>query len=151
MLKKALRAILFVLPLVSGLYIAFVLMNLWDWFVAPSFHLSEISFWMMYGLTLIVYVFRHTASWEAESVWRHKEITVMLNACVQSEQRSEMANVLKEMQEDISEWRRAGLEHAGRIFAATLALGLGFRNSHTDFMIRRHLVSCQAELTGAFS
>ena len=137
-------AAIFLLPLVSGLYTAFVLMNLWDWFVAPSFSLSQISFWMMYGLTLVVYVFRRpdyvrSRQSELRHEQRHKAITVMLNACVPAEQRTEMSNALKEIQEETQAhpwkagfsgtsgtWRDSVIGEADRIIQNTFVLGLGF-------------------------
>jgi hypothetical protein len=58
MLKKQQRVhFCLVFVLVGVLYGAFVLMNLWNWFVVPTFHLSAIFYWMVFGLALAVNTF----------------------------------------------------------------------------------------------
>src|SRR5215469_16352620 len=73
--------------LVLSLYTAFVLMNLWDWFVAPTCNLSPISFWMMFGLTLVFRLFRNLGSGESGKLRRLQKIEAMVDACVPDGQR----------------------------------------------------------------
>lgn len=74
-------------------------MVLWNWFAVPAFHLSEISFWIMYGLILLVKLFQSPGDIEAEH--RHKIVAVMLNACVPAEKRQEVTEQLKGFEDRI--------------------------------------------------
>ena len=48
----------FIIGVFFSLFTAFVLQNLWNWFAVPALHLPEISFWTMYGFTLIIGLFQ---------------------------------------------------------------------------------------------
>src|SRR2546425_585128 len=50
-------AIHFIVALLVGVFRAFVLMNLWNWFVTTVFHVSEISFLQVLGLSLVIQLF----------------------------------------------------------------------------------------------
>src|SRR6516164_5056342 len=82
--------------LVLSLYTVFVLMKLWDWFVAPTFNLSPISFWMMFGLTLVFRVFRNLGSGaESGKLRRLQKIEAMVDACVPDAQREGLKEKFK--------------------------------------------------------
>ena len=52
MVKKI--VIIWLVGMVVGLYTTFVLQSLWNWFATEAFHVSQISFWVMYGVVLVV-------------------------------------------------------------------------------------------------
>ena len=110
--------------LVLSLYTAFVLMNLWDWFVAPTFNLSSISFWMMFGLTLVVRVFRSQGS-GAES-WNRRslqKIEAMLDACVPDGQREGLKQKFKKIEGPV--WLQV-MAPFDTLLGETFVLGVGF-------------------------
>ena len=108
--------------IIVGFYTTFVLTVLWNWFAVPAFHLSAISFWPMYGLTLLISLFQsHGGDINAEH--RHKIVAVMLDACVPVERRAEVMEQLQEFAEEI--WYEAGWKVSGQIVANSLALGIG--------------------------
>jgi len=49
-----------VLALTHGLklYKAFILEQLWNWFLAPALHLDPISYWIMCGVLLLIEAWR---------------------------------------------------------------------------------------------
>jgi hypothetical protein len=75
-----------------SLYTAFVLQNLWNWFGVPAFHLSQISFWVMYGLVLIVGIFAEGKQAERR---QFKVLATMIDFCVPSEKREEADDQIK--------------------------------------------------------
>ena len=109
--------------LVLSLYTAFVLMNLWDWFVAPTFSLSPISFWMMFGLTLVVSVFRNE-KWRVTHQERSlRKIEAMVDACVPDGQRESLKEKFKKFEGPI--WVQV-MAAFGTLVWNTFALGIGF-------------------------
>jgi hypothetical protein len=117
-------AVAFAFGLVPSLYTAFVLMNLWDWFVAPTFNLSPISFWMMFGLTLVVSVFRND-KWKAETHQERslRKIEAMVDACVPDGQREGLKEKFKKFEGPI--WVQL-MATFGTLVWNTFALGVGF-------------------------
>lgn len=115
--------LLYCASMVVGLYTTFVLMELWDWFVIPAFHLGAISFWAMYGLILIVSLFR-SARGDIETEVRENIVDVMLDACVPDDRREEVREKLKELTERI--WYDAGWKVFGQIIGNSITLGIGF-------------------------
>lgn len=67
---------------ITGFYTTFVLQIFWNWFVIPVLHVPTISFWEMYGLTLIMSLFvkQHKNELVDENRWVF--LTAFLNACV---------------------------------------------------------------------
>lgn len=98
-------------------------MVLWNWFAVPAFHLSEISYWVMYGLTLLVKLL-HSRGGDIEADHRHKVVAVMLDACVPAEKRPEVTEQLEEFAGRM--WYEAGWQIFGRIFGSSVSLGIGF-------------------------
>jgi hypothetical protein len=120
MIKKT--ALLYTISMVVGLYTTFVLTILWSWFVVPAFHVATISFWVMYGLTMLIDLLRSPGDIEVEH--RHKIVAVMLDACVPAEKRQDVTEQLSEFTERL--WYEAGWKVFGQMFANTMTLGLGF-------------------------
>jgi hypothetical protein len=109
--------------LVLSLYTVFVLMKLWDWFVAPTFNLSPISFWMMFGLTLVVRIFRSQGSGAA---WKQRilqKIEAMVDACVPDGQREVLKEKFKKIEGPV--WLQV-MAPFGSILDETFMLGVGF-------------------------
>ena len=71
----------YAVSLTMGLYTAFILTRLWGWFVVPAFHVDAVSFWVMYGLTILIDLLRSDGN-DVEANHRHKIVAVMLDACV---------------------------------------------------------------------
>ena len=115
--------LLYGVSIVVGLYTTFVLVVLWDWFVVPAFHLSPISFWVMYGLTLFISVFRSNGG-DIEVEQRHKVVATLLDACVPDGKREQVKEQLEEFAEEI--WYQAGSKVFIQIIANSLTLGVGF-------------------------
>jgi hypothetical protein len=115
--------LLYGVSMIVGLYTTFVLTVLWNWFVVPAFHLSAVSFWAMYGLTLVVSLFQSPRG-DIDAEQRHKIVAVMLDACVPVERREEVAEQLQEFAEQI--WYEAGWQVVGRIVTSSVTLGVAF-------------------------
>jgi hypothetical protein len=119
-IKKS--VLLYGVSMIVGLYTTFALTVLWNWFAVPAFHLSAISFWVMYGLTLLVSLFQ-SPSGDFNAEHRHKIVAVILDACVPVEKRAEVTERLQEFTEEI--WYEAGWKVFGQIVANSLTLGIG--------------------------
>jgi hypothetical protein len=109
--------------MIVGLYATLVLTVLWGWFVVPAFHLSPISFWVMYGLTMLISLLRPTGT-DINAKNRHKIVAVMLDACVPSDRREEVTEQLKELKEQV--WYQAGWQVFEQVVAISVTLGIGF-------------------------
>jgi hypothetical protein len=108
---------------IVGLFTAFVLTVLWSWFVVPTFHVDAVSFWVMYGLTLLIDLLRSDGN-DVEADHRHKIVAIMLDACVPADRRAEVMEQLTEFTEQI--WYEAGWKLFGKLLVNAMALGLGF-------------------------
>jgi hypothetical protein len=115
--------LLYAVSVIVGLFTAFVLTILWSWFVVPAFHVDAVSFWVMYGLTLLIDLLRSNGN-DVEADHRHKIVAIMLDACVPAERRAEVMEQLTEFTEQI--WYEAGWKLFGKLLGNAMALGLGF-------------------------
>jgi len=106
-----------------GLFTAFVLTELWRWFVVPTLHVDTVSFWVMYGLTMLIDILRSDGS-DFDSEHRHKIVAVMLDACVPAERREEVREQLTEFTQQM--WYEAGWKLFGKAAGNALTLALGF-------------------------
>jgi hypothetical protein len=120
MVKKTI--LLYSISMIVSLYTTYVLTVLWSWFVTPAFGLAHVSFWMMYGLTMLIGLLRRPDDVEGEQ--RHKIVAVMLDACVPPERREDVTEQLEEFNKEI--WAQAGWYVFGQFVNNTFALGLGF-------------------------
>jgi hypothetical protein len=114
--------VLFASSMVVALYTTFVLTLFWAWFVVPAFHVTEISFWVMYGITLLIGLFR-----QDNDIWdehKHAILAKMLAACVPSEKMDDLMADLKEHEESI--WPKVGWHVFGQFAGNTVTLGIGF-------------------------
>lgn len=115
--------LLYAVSVIVGLFTAFVLTVLWSWFVVPAFHVDAVSFWVMYGLILLIDLLRSDGN-DVEADQRHKIVAIMLDACVPAERRAEVMEQLTEFTEQI--WYEAGWKLFGKLLGNAMALGLGF-------------------------
>src|SRR5215469_5975666 len=104
-----------------GLFTAFVLTVLWGWFVVPAFNVAPVSFWVMYGLTLIIGLLQTDGN-NIEAEHQHKVVAVMLDACDPAERREEVSEQLTEFGDQI--WYEVGRKLFGKAagIAFTLAV-----------------------------
>jgi hypothetical protein len=116
--------LVFVLGLVSGLYTTFVLTILWNWFVVPAFHLSEISFWMTYGLVLVFNLFRDPGERTLADEQEQEALTTMLEACVPQDRKEYVKEQLESQAKSI--WKLMGVSLFSQMVGNTIALGIGF-------------------------
>lgn len=115
--------LLYAVSVIVGVFTAFVLTILWSWFVVPAFHVDAVSFWVMYGLTLLIDLLRSDGN-DIEADHRHKVVAIMLDACVPAERREEVMEQLTEFTKQI--WYEAGWKLFGKLLGNSMALGLGF-------------------------
>ena len=106
---------------IVGLYKAFILMHLWNWFVAPVFHLQEISFLLMLGLLWTISLLTDRADTGEEKRW--KVMHLILDKCVPEHRRDELTEELKA--ETDSVWFETSMTMFASCvgYTATLALG----------------------------
>jgi len=109
-------------PLV-GLYTTFVLMRLWNWFATEALHLPEISFWVMYGLVLIIGMFTPGFG-DTGQEYSFKAIATAVDACVPDHKREWVSEQIEGQQSGI--WIDVGFKIFGKIFGATCTLAVGF-------------------------
>jgi hypothetical protein len=101
-------------------------MNLWDWFMAPTFNLAPSSFWMMYGLLLVVRAFSAAVgddSW-IENRRSQAKINAMVDACIPEERRESVNKKLEEIEGHI--WENVSIPAIVTVMGNTFVLGLGF-------------------------
>lgn len=121
-LRRTLAIVLLVGPLIS-LYTTFVLKNLWNWFATEALHLPEISFWVMFGLVLIIGMFTSNFG-HIEQEYGFKSIGTALDACVPEDKRDWVREQLEDQQKAI--WGDIGMKLFSRIFGATCTLVIGW-------------------------
>jgi hypothetical protein len=117
--RTALRLIgLFVCGSLLTVYTALVVATLWNWFVAPSLHATEISLWQAFGLIFLAGLVKsHLGDVEQHNRWHIVQLT--LAACVpESKERQ-----LKQQLEDAPGYFTMILMRAA---GATAALALGW-------------------------
>lgn len=121
MLTKGLM--FFVLTLITQLYTTFVSTILFNWFVARVFHVSDVSFWLMYGLIIFVNLFRDPRDQFFDSERRWKSMMTAIRACIPEDCKEFVREQLQDNDEAI--WLEAGTLIFGRVLGNTVALGIG--------------------------
>jgi hypothetical protein len=116
-------ALFFLGSLVVHLYTTFVLMLMWNWFVTAAFHVGDISFWLMYGLVLVVNLFQNPADKDFSEERRWKALMVAIETCVPEDQKELLEEKLAEEKSGV--WIEAGVSIFSRAFANSVALGIG--------------------------
>jgi hypothetical protein len=115
---------LFLAGMVGSLYTTFVVQCLWNWFVVAAFHTTEISFWVMYGLIMLLRLFASEQDLEIAEEQRWTNLFTLLEYCVPSEFREEAMNQVKEKVEGM--WVEFGAAAFGKLVGNTITLALGF-------------------------
>jgi hypothetical protein len=122
MFKKTL--VIFASGLVVHLYTTFVLMTLWNWFVTAAFHVGEISFWLMYGLGLVIQLFQNPGDNHFEDERRFNRLAIMVDTCVPDNMREYVKDELEE--ENSKMWLDIGTTLFGRVVGNTITLCVAF-------------------------
>jgi hypothetical protein len=113
---------LLIVALIGNLYLTFVLQNLWNWFVSEAFHVSQISFWVLYGLVLMVRTFVTEERPEEQRKFRSLEIAI--DACIPRDKREFVEKHLQEQKEAV--WAEAGIAAFSDFIGNTISLGIGW-------------------------
>jgi hypothetical protein len=116
-------AIYFLVALLVGVFRAFILLNLWNWFVTAVFHVSEISFLQVLGLSLAIQLFTGDGD-KTEENMRWGIAMRTLELCVPEEKMQDFKQAMKEMEEGI--WREMGVMIFSQFFGNAIVLGFGF-------------------------
>ena len=115
-------AILWGTSFLVGLYTTFVMQMLWNWFAVGAFHASEVSYWMMFGLVMLV----RTVFWKNDSddEARYKRLVTIMDACIPEDKRGDVRAEVE--MEEKSAPVMLGLMILGQVMNNTLTLGLGW-------------------------
>lgn len=111
-----------VVGLLVGLYKAFVLTHLWNWFVSPVFHISSISLFQTVGLFFIVAVCTEHDAFGHE-YWSKRTLSV-LDFCIPEDKKDQAKRLLADNEEE--SWRELGMFRFNELAATTTALVLGY-------------------------
>lgn len=111
------------LSFVVGFYTAFVLMMLWDWFITPAFHVTEIGYFNVYGLVLVVRLLSPTADAIAVAQQGERE-TKMLEACIPDGKRAETLSAIEK--DSLSNNAQMLLANGMEALGSTMSLVVGF-------------------------
>ncbi len=114
----------FLLGLVVHLYTTFVLTVMWNWLVTTAFHVADISFWLMYGLVLVVSLFQNPADANFAEERRWKGLMTAIDACVPEDRREFLKEELAERKSEI--WVEVGSTILARALGNTVAFGIGY-------------------------
>jgi hypothetical protein len=107
----------------TGFYTTFVLMSLWNWFLAPALHTAGVSYWMMYGIQLI---------WDTLSARKLKDpleqrkwdgLFIALEACLPNEKRAQVDEALEGTEKIV--WLDLQRKVFGDTMGQTVVLALG--------------------------
>ncbi len=81
---------------VVALYTTFVIQNLWNWYATSALHVAEVPFWGMYGLVLLIGLFRgKNPDVIAEKRW--KDTIIALDACIPDVKRQAVNKQIEEL------------------------------------------------------
>jgi len=115
-------AILGFLAIVISLYKAFVLMNLWNWFVVGAFHVSSISLLPMLGVVWFVGLITDHSDSDAEFFWG--KAFALIGLCIPETKRDAAQDEIRRMDSEM--WSHMWLGAGNKFFQATMILVLGF-------------------------
>jgi hypothetical protein len=113
----------FLVGVLVGIFRAFVLLNLWNWFVTAVFHVSAISFLQVLGLSLAIQLFTGDGDKTEENV-RWGIAMRALELCIPAEKMEDYKLAMKEMEEGV--WSEAGIMLFSQVFGNAFVLGFGF-------------------------
>jgi len=113
---------LLAIAVVVWLYTAFVMQQLWNWFVVGALNVPTISYWSMYGIVIIVGMFREKDTMKDDDRWERAFTT--LKACVPEYKRADIDEYVKEQKEGML--GRSWWLIVEKLFGNTFTLGLGW-------------------------
>ena len=118
------------ISIVMGLYTTFALTLLWNWFVVPVFHVAVASFWLVYGLVLIVGLLRFSDN-DDEMRESERRLVIVITAiefCIPEEKREAAKESVQHLMDQQLKglWFEVGLPIVGQAFATTATLAAGF-------------------------
>lgn len=120
-------AMTWMVSIVVGFYSVFVLMEMWNWFAVPLLHVSESSYWLMYGVSMLFGLMTGAADGEQENPAherRWKALFITLDACIPEHKTEEVREEVRSETEGI--WTDVGIMIFGRVVSRSLTLALGF-------------------------
>ena len=115
-------ALLWCFSILVGLFKAFVLLNLWNWFVVDAFHVSPISFLPMLGVVWFIQLATASPNNDAGFLW--KKMHALIGFCVPEEKRQLAEKALKEVDE--AAWEDVCVGAGQQLFGSGTVLVLGF-------------------------
>jgi len=122
--KKLLWA--FPIGIVVSLYTTFIIQNLWNWFAVPALHVTEIPFWGIYGLVLLVGLLaegqKNGDKFANEQ--RMEEYRPCFGCIIPEEKKEGVMQTIEKENEGM--WLNMGLEVFGKIVGNTLTLLIGW-------------------------
>ena len=80
----------YLVAMIVGLYTTFVVQSLWNWFAVKAFNVPSVSYWEMYGLTMLLSSLLSRGEEEAKDEQRWKMATTILDACVPEDKRNQL-------------------------------------------------------------
>jgi hypothetical protein len=108
--------------LLVSFYTTFVLQTLWNWFAVDGLSAPHVSYWVVYGLVLIIHLIIDEPPIEKQEIFGRLEN--LINACVPEEKREAVNELLLEDQKGLPS--RLGWSLFGQAFGVTLTLGIGW-------------------------
>jgi hypothetical protein len=108
-----------------GFNSVFVVMEVWNWFAVPLLHVSEASYWLMYGVSMLFGLLIGAGEQENpvhERRW--KALFIALDACLPEHKTKEVREEVRLETEGI--WTDISTMIFGRVVSRSLTLGLGF-------------------------
>ena len=115
-------AILWGTSLVVGLYTTFVMQMLWNWFAVGALHASEVSYWMMFGLVMLVRTVFPGDDSKHEA--RYKRLVTIMDACIPEDKRADVKSEIESEEKSVP--FTLGFMILGQVMDNSLTLGLGW-------------------------
>jgi hypothetical protein len=110
--------------LLGGVFRAFVLMNLWNWFVTAVFHVSEISFLHVWGISLVFSLFARDSDRFVREEKRWNVLMRTLQHCVPEHN---IESVKQEIEDNFGDkMTDAWVSIGGHLIGNAFLLGSGF-------------------------
>jgi hypothetical protein len=106
-----------------GLYTAFVLQHLWNWFVTVAFGIPAVPFLVMYGILILLDLLADNLSNELTQHLQFKALSVAVEACIPEDKRASVRESMEVQTAGV--WVELGLQMFGRVVGSTFALVLG--------------------------
>jgi hypothetical protein len=117
----------FIMGYVVGLFVgairAFVLMNLWNWFVSSTFQITQITFLEALGLTLLAQLILDNGQ-EFSDMQRWTLLMRVLDFCVPDDNKEYLSQAIKEIKDSI--WMEATIGVFTSVCGYAVLLAFGY-------------------------